>query len=298
MQVEVLPDEVFGEVSLATGAALSDVTYVSGASVFGNNPAVWSSAGDGVWKEHPIEPQPGMWGVIDGIVECDGDLVFTGHYSASNQVLDYNLWGFDESGSLVTLFSGGGGPPGSGTPPPAVYCHDGNFMALVTYGREPVANGDFTYYNEIWSSPTGSDWSLVATDTIRPAIRPRAGVGVVRSGSAFWVVSAGVDGDIATSSDGVRWTWIDREAAGFEPDDWIDTMGGGGLGLLVVGNDDNGDPVMWWTPDGRNWERIDDHPALDQWGVEILVPGTELIIAVRRSFEEGAPAMWFYFPAG
>jgi hypothetical protein len=75
-------------------------------------------------------------------------------------------------------------------------------------------------------------------------------------------------------------------------------MGGGGLGLLIAGIDDNGDPVMWWTPDGLTWERVDDHPALDRWGAEIVGYPTGLMIAPHRSFEEGAPVMWVYSAAG
>jgi hypothetical protein len=296
-QFVALPDEVFSETYLHTVAVFADATYVAGHNVAGNIPAVWRSESDAMWTELPIEHRPGLWGTVDGIVECDGEVVFTGHYSASNQVLEYKVWRIDENGDLVDVFNRGGGPPGSGTPAPAVYCHDGSFMALVTFGREPDANGDFTYDNEIWSSPTGSDWSLVSADPIHPAIRPRHGE-VVRAGSTYWVVS---DGDIATSSDGVRWTRIDREAAGLEPDDRIHSMGGGGLGLLIVGDDDPGDPidpVMWWTSIGRHWERIDDHPALDPWGVEIVIGPTLLMIAVLRSFEDGAPVMWVYAAAG
>ena len=293
-RVEMLPDAVFGETYLRTVAVLADITYVAGH--VGNNPAVWSSPGDGSWTEHPVENRPGLWGTVDGIVECGGDVVFTGHHSASNQDRNSKVWGFGENGGLEDVFHRGGGPPGSGTPAPAVYCHDTDFMAMVTFGHEPGASGVFTYSNEIWSSPTGSDWSLIAADTIQPAIRPLHGE-VVQAGSALWVVS---DGDIVTSSDGSHWTRIDREAAGFEPDDRIHTMHGGGLGLLIVGCDDLGDPidpVMWWRA-GHSWERIDDHPALDRWGVAVVVEPSVLMIAILRSFEDGAPVMWVYSAVG
>jgi hypothetical protein len=294
-RVETLPDAVFAGAHLATIAVLADATYVVGSAPH-LVPAVWRRDSDATWTEIRVEDQPGIWGELFGIEECGGDVVFTGHHSASNQVLDYKIWRLAENGDLEDVFSRGGGPPGSGTPPPAVYCHDGNFMALVTFGHPPDAGGDFTYSNEIWSSPDGSDWSLVADDTIHPAIIPWGGV--ARGGSDFWVVS---DGDIATSSDGVHWTRIDRAAAGIEPDDEIGTMFGGNFGLLLVGDDHPGDPVdpvMWWTWDGHHWERLDDHPALDPWGVAVVIQPTGLMIAIRRSFEEGAPVMWVSFAAG
>lgn len=297
-RIEKLPDEVFEGAVLSAVALRADATYVAGQYDAGDIPAVWRRNYDGTWIEIQIEHHPGLWGNVGRIVECDDNVVFTGHYSASNAVIDYRIWGFGENGDIEEVFGSSSGPPGSGTPPPAVSCHDGSFMALVTFGREPEPGGDFTHYNEIWSSPTGSDWSLVAADTIDPAVRPRDDLGVVWAGSAFWIVS---DEDIATSSDGVRWNLIDRETAGLEPDDWIDAMGGGGLGLLLAGIDHAGDPidaVMWWTPDGRTWERIDDHPALDPGGVEIVGYPTGLMIALRRSFQEGAPVMWVYSAAG
>ncbi len=301
-QVEFLPDEVFAETRLDAVMALADTTYVAGHQVHGI-PAVWRRNPDATWTAFQVENEAGPSGAVNAIVECGGEVVFIGHHSASNQVLERKVWRFDENGDLKVVFNRGGGPPGSGIPPPAVYCHDGSFMALVTLTRERWPSVDFTFYNEIWSSPTGLVWSLDAADTIHPAILPRD-IAVVRAFSAFWVVSQRRDigtSDIATSSDGVRWTRIDRTAAGLEPDSWIDTMSGGGLGLFITGHEHLGepiDPIMWWTADGRHWERIDDHPALDPRGVEMVVQPTSLMIALHRSFEEGAPVMWVYAAAG
>jgi hypothetical protein len=93
-QVEFLPDEVFSETHLRTVAALANATYVAGHHAAGNIPAVWRRDSDATWTELRVENHPGLWGTVNAIVGCGGEVVFTGHYGASNQVLEYKVWGF------------------------------------------------------------------------------------------------------------------------------------------------------------------------------------------------------------
>ncbi|MGH3391218.1 MAG: hypothetical protein ACRDOO_20305, partial [Actinomadura sp.] len=77
-----------------------------------------------------------------------------------------------------------------------------------------------------------------------------------------WLALGGASGDrhAWTSADGRSWTQIKERLTAFQADDHIEALARAGQTYVAVGRrgaDEDGSPVVWLSPDGRSWQRMD-----------------------------------------
>ena len=121
------------------------------------------------------------------------------------------------------------------------------------------------------------------------------GPGLVAAGSA--PNGEETDAAVWVSTDGQAWTRIEDDAQfGGPRDQRIVAVSSVGLGLVAIGEDWSGGPpvtVAWVSPDGYEWERVDD-TALEDGTVNALVAGGPGLVAAGYEWLGGdwTAAIW------
>lgn len=120
------------------------------------------------------------------------------------------------------------------------------------------------------SPDEGETWE--AGRTLGPAAGAAGAVGRVASGGGRWL-AVGTDATgraghaMWTSADGRSWTPVDpARLAAFAPGDRVSDLAGGEQGFAAAGvttrPDGTPGPVVWLSPDGERWTRVDDRGGL------------------------------------
>jgi len=217
---------------------------ISGTDSNGAKNDVWNSAGGSSWTQVPPSS------------------VFSARYSAAGLVYNNQMWVI-------------GGFDGTNTNNDAWYSSDGaNWYDATTitggaafgvrYGHTGIAynnemwviggyNGS-TYYNDVWYSTDGANWSQ--SSNLSGIFTPRYGHSGLVFNNEMWVIagqdSSGAKNDVWYSSDGQNWTSFSGAAfnarfsqAGVVYNNYIWVIGGY--------NGSNYYNDAWYSADGANW---------------------------------------------
>ena len=120
--------------------------------------------------------------------------------------------------------------------------------------------GASTYFNDVWCSSDGINWSCTATSApwsyrVSPGVTTFDGKMWMMGGGAYLTVGFDVYNDVWYSTDGTNWTcatssapWaprMDHEVIVYDGKMWV--IGGGILLTSTIYND------IWYSSDGVNW---------------------------------------------
>jgi PKD repeat protein len=111
------------------------------------------------------------------------------------------------------------------------------------------------FYNDVWSSPDGTNWMQVTASAPWSA---RTGFGAVVFNGQMWVLG-GNDGnnlnDVWASPDGTNWTEV-TAAAPWSPREWFGAVAFNNQMWVLGGNNGNNLNDVWSSPDGTNWTQV------------------------------------------
>ncbi|MCL4691556.1 MAG: hypothetical protein KJ060_03490, partial [Candidatus Hydrogenedentes bacterium] len=142
-------------------------------------------------------------------------------------------------------------------------------------------DGSSTFFNDVWSSPDGLNWTQ---ETASAAWSARAGHSVVTDGSTMYLMGGwnGVStfNDVWASTDGISWVmvtpaapWAVRTFAGAAYLNGIIYIAGGGPDAATTYND------VWSSTDGTTWtQETANAPWPARFGVGMATNGTELLL--------------------
>ena len=131
------------------------------------------------------------------------------------------------------------------------------------------AGGKDRFYDDVWVSADGSDWTRLESTTPRWAPRGMVGGSVVHRGR-FWVLGGGTyetpetpdrtfHNDVWSTSDGVHWACHSRNAP-WSPRQYHGTaVFDGRMWVLAGWNGVNLNDV-WYSSDGTDWFEVPDTP--------------------------------------
>ncbi len=153
--------------------------------------------------------------------------------------------------------------------------HDGKIWVMGGQTMPDFAGGGVNYYNDVWNSTDGVNWTQVQTEGAMWEPRGMIGGSVVHNGR-MWIIGGGTynssldatrtfRNDVWSSADGIHWTqhldhnegpWGRRQyhdVVVFDGQMWVlEGFGNAGINL----ND------VWFSADGENWTEVTDTP----WG--------------------------------
>ena len=154
------------------------------------------------------------------------------------------------------------------------------FVAVAATASGFVAAADGSDGPEVWSSPDGLAWSIVATSTVlgQGQVRAMAAtpVGVVAVGSGSPADASSQTAAAWRSADGTHWTrataqpWFSNAS--------MDDIAVSGSAIVASGNDVGTGAAVWRSVDGLAWTRVLSGP--------LAVAGTSIlgIVAGRSGF--------------
>jgi N-acetylneuraminic acid mutarotase len=177
--------------------------------------------------------------------------------------------------------------------------HDEKIWVMGGQTMPGFAGGEERFYNDVWSSTDGAEWSLV-TENASWSPRGMIGSSAVLKGR-IWIIGGGTYDTLATptrirynevwsTADGVEWTrhiehapWKSRsyhEVAAFDGKLWMLE------GVHVSGNNRND---VWYSPDGVEWHELPDTPWAPRHAASVFVYNDALwVVAGNNMF----PDVW------
>ena len=166
------------------------------------------------------------------------------------------------------------------------------------------------YDAAVWTSPDGVTWSRVPHNEAvfgGPDVQAMWSVTVGGPGlvAVGWDgLGADYDAAVWTSPDGIIWSRVSDDEAGFDGPGLQALFGvtAGGPGVVAVGSaesgDDDDDAAVWTSPDGITWSRVADDKAVfggtgAQQMVRVTVGGPGLVaVGSAESGDDDNAAVW------
>lgn len=267
--------------------------------------AVWLSSDGEAWTrvESPALGGAGAQGMEELVIAPAG-IVAVGWDSSGGDV-DAAAW-FSVDG--VTWEKAGGDAfrnEGHEEARTVLAAGDGFIAAgFAVIGREADA--------AVWMSPDGRKWSrsddpaLAEPGTQRISSLTLGPHGLIAGGTNFIPNELGVyalDARLWTSSDGSSWTAVDHPAFSGEGWQYITSVVATPGGLVAAGGDilgapgQDNDAAVWISPDGLDWERVDDPDFTRDRAQQIsaITLGPDGLIAVGYDTAlsgDRLPAVW------
>ncbi len=145
-----------------------------------------------------------------------------------------------------------------------------------------------------WLSADGASWRRVPTDALDPGT---GGLIDPRSEGDGWIALGSI-GDAPAflrSADGINWT---ATAIGPTDDAYADRLVAGRWGYVVQGGKNScgffscGEPMTWWSGDGRTWGRLPAGNASEGGVLALAEAGDRGVIAVNREAAWSSTTGW------
>jgi len=168
--------------------------------------------------------------------------------------------------------------------------HDGKIWVMGGQTSPRFVDGEQVYYNDVWNSTDGVNWTQVQTQGPMWSARGMIGGSIVKDGR-MWVVGGGTfappepgfpngnpdawtfHNDVWSSADGIHWTqhlddgeapWRGRlyhDVAVYDDNMWV-------LEGVSGGGNTNG---VWYSPDGVSWTEILNTPWDERHAASVYV---------------------------
>jgi hypothetical protein len=271
---------------------------------FGRDAAVWFSA-DGLEWSRVIDPD-GLaaegWQTLSAVVAGGPGLVAVGTSAPGVHKDDAAVWTSIDGLDWIRVPDEAGVFTGAG---------DYQMVDVVVGGPGVVTVGSVSSLDggiaAVWTSPDGVAWSRVAHDdevfgddgwqymtSVTVAAAPFSPVGADNSGDD-------VDAAVWTSQDGLVWSRVvdtDGALAG-SGDQAMVSVAPGGPGFVAVGRgkpESDFDSVVWLSPDGASWTRIDTGDVFggpgDQAVAQVSEVGGGLMAVGYERIEDRDAQVW------
>lgn len=226
---------------------------------------VWKSSDRGqTWTQLPNAPwerrHTAGWLKHDGKIWVIGGDMNTGHYQR-------DVWSFD--GTTWTQATANAAPLSMGRVLHQVFSHLGKMWIVGGQTLDEITPGDIStkpgspYYDEVWSSEDGADWTLVSTGH---AWAPRSQIiGSAVKDGFMWLVAGGAydteglprvyRNDVWKSPDGITWGQVTVNG-GFAARQYNSLAVLGDDLVLLAGYDGANRNDVWASKNGVNWREL------------------------------------------
>jgi hypothetical protein len=151
--------------------------------------------------------------------------------------------------------------------------------------------GDNGVFNDVWNSADGINWTQVTTNA---GWSPRGQIlGSVVFNDKMWVIGGGTFNDprqyyndVWSSTDGVQWEQV-LDKAPWSPREYHNTVVFGNKMWVLNGENENNSPVnlssIWYSSDGKNWNRLPNVPMAGKHAGSVFVYNNEMWMVAGTS---------------
>jgi len=161
----------------------------------------------------------------------------------------------------------------------------------------PFAPAEDAFYNDVWCSEDGVDWTQVAANAAWP---PRGMIGgnVVFQGR-MWILGGGTYdtphypnrlffNDVWSSADGVDWE-MSLNSAPWEPRQYHDVAVFDDKMWVLEGWNQCNRRDVWYSSDGANWHELPDTPWIERHAASVFVHDNALWMVAGNNMR---PDVW------